>query len=299
MSSLKRFEGRLVVVSSIGLDEVYDGWVAPLEKNAHTSSLSVLDSSLPQITASTQGLGLAMAERMGSEGASVMISSRKQQAVDEVVTQLRAKGIDARGCACHVGDAEARRALVKQTQALFPGRPVYALVSNAAVNPATGPVLELPESAIDKILDINVKAAILLVKEFMGAGLLVKGSSVAFVSSWTGFSPGPPLGIYAVSKTALLGLVKALASELGPKGIRVNGLAPGLVPTKFASALVPGGGAQELTREQVERINPGNAIGRLGRPEDQAAAIAYLCSEDAAWVTGENLVVAGGVPSRL
>lgn len=260
------------------------------------------EGKLVVVTASTQGIGLAIAERLGSEGASVLVSSRKQKAVDETVAALRAKGIDARGCVAHVGDAQHRRDLVARTQELWPGRTVHALVSNAAVNPATGGILDLPESAIDKILDINVKSAILLCKEFVAAGLLVGGSSIVFVTSVTAFMPGPPLGMYAVSKTALLGLVKGLAVELGPRGIRVNGLAPGLVPTNFASALL--GGAKRapdsLTREEVEHINPGNLLGRLGRPEDQAAAVAYLCSDqDAGYVTGETLVVAGGVQSRL
>lgn len=116
------------------------------------------------------------------------------------------------------------------------------------------------------------------------------------------FLSGPPLGMYAVSKTALLGLVKGLAVELSPQGIRVNGLAPGLVPTNFSSALL-GSAAQSvngLSREEIERLNPGNLVGRLGTGHDQAAAVAFLCSDqDAGYVTGETLVVAGGVQSRL
>jgi len=117
-------------------------------------------------------------------------------------------------------------------------------------------------------------------------------SSIVFVSSYTAFNPTAPIAMYAVSKTALLGLTKALAEELGPDGIRVNCVAPGIVPTKFAAALVASPELEEANKAKT-------LLGRLGTPEDIAGAVAFLVSSDAGYVTGETLVVAGGMQSRL
>lgn len=172
-------------------------------------------------------------------------------------------------------------------------------------------------SAISKILDINGKNNALHFFEFLDAKYFTnssvvtcftvqsavllaqkvvkhmpRGGSIVFVSSYSAFSPSAPIGFYAVSKTALLGLTKALAEELGPDGITVNCIAPGVVPTKFADALV--------ANDELKALNESRTfLGRLGLPEDMAAAVAYLVSPDASYVTGETLVVAGGMQSRL
>ncbi|KAL0023016.1 hypothetical protein WJX79_008840 [Trebouxia sp. C0005] len=240
------------------------------------------------VTAATAGIGLGIAQRLGEEGAKVVICSRKQSNVDDTLKALKEKGIECTGCVCHVGN---RQHLQKFVQlAIDTYGQIDVLVSNAAVNPASGPLLSIPESAIDKTLEINIKAAIMLVKET--APHLTRGASIVFISSYTAFHPSQPLAIYAVSKTAVVGLTKALSDELGPKGIRVNCVAPGIVPTKFASALVEN---PELREQQ----RTANALKRLGTPQDMAAAVAYLSSDDASYVTGESLVVAGGLQSRL
>ncbi|GFR40523.1 hypothetical protein Agub_g1092 [Astrephomene gubernaculifera] len=242
------------------------------------------------VTAATAGIGLATAERLAQEGASVFICSRKQSNVDETVAALRSRGLEVAGCACHVGSAEQRRQLVEQCVKRYGG--LDMLVSNAAVNPGAGPLAETPPDVIDKILDINIKSAVLLVQEALPHLLRRPGASIVFVSSVTAFNPAAPIAMYAVSKTALLGLTKGLAAELGPRGVRVNCVAPGIVPTKFSAALVQ---TPELAARQAE----GTLLRRLGRPQEQAAAVAFLVSPDAAYVTGETLVVAGGMQSRL
>lgn len=176
------------------------------------------------VTAATAGIGLAIALRLGNEGAKVVISSRRQDNANEALQQLKQQGVDCCGCVCHVGSKQQLQQLVKLTLETY-GR-IDILISNAAVNPAAGPVLQTPDAAIDKILEINVRSPILLTKEV--APHLKPGSSIVYISSYTAFSPAPPIPMYAISKTALLGLTKALAEELGPKGIRVNCIAPGI-----------------------------------------------------------------------
>lgn len=247
-----------------------------------------LEGKVAIVTASTAGIGLGIVRRLASEGARVVVSSRKQQNVEETVQQLRAEGLQVAGIACHVGDGAAIKRLVQFTIDTY-GR-LDILVSNAAVNPAAGPILTMDDSAIQKVVDINIVSAVLLAKAAVPH--MARGGAILFVSSYSAFSPAPPIAMYAVSKTALLGLTKALAEELGPDGIRVNCVAPGIVPTKFASALVASPELEELNKSRT-------LLGRLGTPGDMAAAAAFLVSDDASYVTGETLVVAGGMQSRL
>jgi dehydrogenase/reductase SDR family protein 4 len=241
------------------------------------------------VTAATAGIGLGIATRLGQEGAKLVICSRKQNNVDETSKQLRGQGIDCQGCACHVGNKEHLKQLVQL--ALDSYGKIDVLVSNAAVNPTSGPILDMPEGSIDKILDINIKSAILLVKEVRPH--LKQGASITFISSYTAFNPASaPISMYAISKTAVVALTKALAEELGTDGIRVNAVAPGIVPTKFAAALV-------ASDEAAQQQKNANMLKRFGTPADMAAAVAYLASDDASYVTAEALVVSGGLQSRL
>ncbi|GAQ85581.1 indole-3-butyric acid response [Klebsormidium nitens] len=239
------------------------------------------------ITASTAGIGLGIARRLAQEGASVVISSRKEKNVNDAVAQLKKEGLEAFGVVCHVGSAEHRKKLIDETIQKYGKIDVF--VSNAAVNPGVGPILDMAESQLDKILEINVKVSVLLVRE--AAPHIPSGGSIILISSITAFNPGAPLAMYAVSKTALLGLTRGLAAELAPN-VRVNCVAPGIVPTHFASALV----ANEASKKAMEDQT---LLKRLGTPEDIAGAVAFLASDDAAYVTGETVVVAGGTQSRL
>ncbi|KAK4386733.1 Tropinone reductase-like 3 [Sesamum angolense] len=220
------------------------------------------------VTASTQGIGFGIAERLGLEGAAVVISSRRQNNVDEAVEKLKSRGIEVLG--------------------LKYGK-IDVIVCNAAANPAVDGILETKESVLDKLWEINVKTSVLLLQE--AAPHLQKGSSVIFVSSIAGYHPPQGLAMYGVTKTALLGLTKALAAEMAPD-TRVNCVAPGFVPTHFASFLT----TNESMRKSLEEKT---LLNRLGTTQDMAAAVAYLASDDASYVTGETLIVAGGMQSRL
>ncbi|XP_062161093.1 tropinone reductase-like 3 [Alnus glutinosa] len=239
------------------------------------------------VTASTQGIGFGIAERLGLEGASVVVSSRKQKNVDEAVEKLKARGIEVLGVVCHVSSAEQRKNLIDKTVQRY-GK-VDVVVSNAAANPSTDPILQTKESVLDKLWEINVKSSILILKDV--APYLQKGSSVVIISSITAYQPPPSMAMYAVTKTALLGLTKALAAEMAPD-TRVNCVAPGFVPTYFAASLIE----DESVKQEIEAKS---LLNRLGTTQDMAAAAAFLASDDAAYITGETLVVGGGTPSRL
>ncbi|KAI5062668.1 hypothetical protein GOP47_0023207 [Adiantum capillus-veneris] len=239
------------------------------------------------VTASTQGIGYAIARRLGLEGASVVISSRKQKNVDEAVQSLKELGIDVLGVACHVGNADHRKNLIKSAVDKFGRLDIF--VSNAAVSPSTDPILTMSEGALDKLWDINVKAGVLLIQE--AAPHLAEGGSVILISSVAGYNPQGHLAMYGVTKTALFGLTKALAAELAPN-VRVNCVAPGFVHTHLSDFIFQ----HEATKEEVKSHT---LLDRFGKADDMAAAVAFLVSDDAAYITGEVLPVSGGIPSRL
>ncbi|KAK9227733.1 hypothetical protein WN943_012788 [Citrus x changshan-huyou] len=221
------------------------------------------------VTASTQGIGLGVAERLGLEGASVVISSRKQKNVDKAVEKLKALGIEVIGIICHVSNEQHRKNLIDKTVEKY-GR-IDVFVLNAAVNPSATDLLKTKESD--------------------AAPHMQKGSSVVFISSIAGYQPPSAMAMYGVTKTALLGLTKALAAEMAPD-TRVNCVAPGFVPTHFAQAF--------LGNDTVRKALEGKTLlNRLGTTGNMAAAIAFLASDDASYITGETLVVAGGMASRL
>eukprot|EP00057_Strongylocentrotus_purpuratus_P031091 XP_783570.1 PREDICTED: dehydrogenase/reductase SDR family member 4-like [Strongylocentrotus purpuratus] len=166
------------------------------------------------------------------------------------------------------------------------------LVSNAAANPHFGNILDCDEQAWDKIFDINVKSTFLLVKESVPHMVSRGGGSIVVVSSIAGYMPFELLGPYSVSKTALLGLTKALTPQLSDMNIRVNCVAPGLVKTKFSSALLS---SEESTKLALSGI----PMKRAGTPDEISGIVSFLASDDASYITGENILVAGGAPSRL
>ncbi|KAI0235131.1 Dehydrogenase/reductase SDR family member 4 [Lamellibrachia satsuma] len=235
-------------------------------------------------------IGLAIAERLGRDGAHVVVSSRKKKNVDAAVHRLKAQKLSVSGIVCHVGDGDARKNLVEQTVKEQGG--VDILVSNAGINPAFGPILDTSDSAWDKILAINVKVGCLLAKEVVPHMKIRGGGSIVFVSSIVSYVPSQFLGAYSVSKTALLGLTKVLAEECAPEGIRVNCLAPGFIKTSFSSALWKN---EQLNKDLINSI----PMKRLGEPEECAGTVSFLVSDDARYITGETIVVSGGMTSRL
>lgn len=255
-------------------------------------------------------IGYAIAERLGQEGAKVVVSSRKEQNVSKAVTELSKSGLDVTGVTCHVANGADRRALFEKAVEKFGG--IDILVSNAAVNPEVGAVLDASESAWDKIFEVNVKSSFLLAKEVLPYIRQRKGGSIIFVSSIAGFQPFSLLGAYSVSKTALLGLTKAASQDLAMENIRVNCIAPGIVRTKFAAAVSIASMCREepMNWKQVyfqlhesesakETALANIPMRRFAEPKEIAGVCAFLASDDASYITGETIVASGGMPSRL
>ncbi|KAL3079201.1 hypothetical protein niasHT_039624 [Heterodera trifolii] len=253
-----------------------------------------LENKVAVITAATNGIGLAIAERLGHEGARVVVSSRDEDNVKRAIDRLVSSGLkrsDLAGCTCHVSNSDDRSRLLKLTIQRFGN--VHILVNNAGINPIFGDLLDVDESAWDKLFDVNVKAGFMLAKLFAPEIERSGGGSIVFNSSIGAYRSPQGIAAYGITKTALLGLTRALAESLAPKGIRVNAIAPGIIKTKMSKALWEG--IDE--RKSAEAI--GTLLGRLGMPEECAALVAFLCSSDASYITGETVPVAGGAYSRL
>ncbi|CAL1300763.1 unnamed protein product [Larinioides sclopetarius] len=265
-----------------------------LFKSAQIRNMSQLQGKLSGkvavVTASTEGIGLAIAKRLANDGASVVISSRKKHKVDEAVAEIKSISDNVSGIPCHVGKQEDRKLLLDFAVAKYGG--IDILVSNAAVNPVMCQVLDTNEEAWDKIFDINVKAAFLLTQA--AVPLLEKrgGGSIVYVSSIAAYKAMELLGAYSVSKTALLGLTKAAAAQCSSMNIRVNCLCPGIIDTKFSTAITSSDESLEIVKQTVP-------MRRVGNPDECAGIVSFLCSDDASYVTGESFVVAGGLYSRL
>ncbi|XP_065065246.1 dehydrogenase/reductase SDR family member 4-like [Rhopilema esculentum] len=265
--------------------------------NTHVCALSTssvnqskrLDGKVAIVTASTEGIGLAIAKDLGKNGAKVVISSRKEENVSNAIESLAKEGIDVKGVVCHVSKPEHRENLVNYTLKEYGS--IDVLISNAAANPVFGPILDTNEDAWDKILDVNVKSSFFLAKSCI-EHMQKKGGSIVFISSIAGFLPMPGLGAYSVSKTALFGLTKALSVECAPMNIRVNCVSPGVIKTKFSSALWS---SERILKSAMKQI----PLQRIGEPEDVSGLVTFLASDESKYITGENIVASGGMPSRL
>jgi len=233
------------------------------------------------VTASTAGIGLAIATRMAEEGGTVIVNSRKEKNVEEAVQAIKSRGFKAHGVAGNISNPESRLKLVKYIEENFGKLDVVVL--NHATSLHFGPTLETKEAAIDKTLDMNIKSSILLLKDLYPYVKKVKGN-ILVMSSYTGYDPGVRMGIYSLTKSALLGMVKLFAKEFHDDGVRVNGIAPGIIKTKLSEALWKGKEQEILQDMQVKR---------LGQPEDISNAAAFLCSSEADYITGETLAILG------
>ncbi len=238
------------------------------------------------VTGSSRGIGRAIAERMAEHGARVVVSSRSAAACEPVVEAIRAAGGTAMAVACNIGRKAEVQALVDQTLAEW-GR-IDALVCNAAINPHFGPLSTIGDDAWDRIMGSNIRSNLWLAN-LVAPGMAARGSgSITIVSSIAGLRGSPTIGAYGVSKAADMQLVRNLAVEWGPRGIRANAIAPGLVRTDFARALWEDAALlQRRTRD--------TPLGRIGEPDEIAGAAVFLAAASGRFMTGQTIVIDGGV----
>jgi NAD(P)-dependent dehydrogenase (short-subunit alcohol dehydrogenase family) len=237
------------------------------------------------VTGASRGIGLAIARSLVDRGARVVLTARKPEALSEAVEALGGPDVAA-AVPGNAGDPEHRAEAVRTAVEAFGS--LDMLVGNVGINPAYGPLMDLELDGFRKILDTNVVATLGLVQEAWRAWMAEHGGSVLLVASVAGLKSSQGIGAYGVSKAALINLTTQLAVELGP-AVRVNAVAPAVVKTRFAGALYEG------REEQVAALYP---VGRLGAPEDVGEAAAYLLGDGAGWVTGQTLVLDGGLLSR-
>ncbi len=238
------------------------------------------------ITGASRGIGEAIAVRMAEHGASVVLVARKPDALHGVVERIKANGGRALGIPGHTGKAEDVKAVVAKTVEHF-GK-VDILVNNAAANPYFGPMLQIEDAAWDKTFEVNVKGYFMMMRE-VANHLTARNApgSLINVASIAGLRSAPFQAVYGMTKAAVISMTQTLAQELGGSNIRVNAIAPGLVETKFAQAIV---GDEDMRKHVVDRT----ALGRHAQPDEIAGAAVYLASQAASYVTGQVLVVDGG-----
>ncbi|CAD5213624.1 unnamed protein product [Bursaphelenchus xylophilus] len=257
-----------------------------------------LEGRVAVITASTKGIGYAIADRLGHEGAKIVISSRKQSSVDRAVDQLIAGGLrreNVAGIVCHAADEAQQDRLLAFAKQTF-GK-INILVCNHGISPYVGNLMDIPEDTWDRMFEVNCRSIFLLTQKAAHYLKEAGGGAIVYTASVAGYKPQPKLALYGVTKTVLLAMTKAFAQGLAEMNIRVNCVAPGVIKTDFSRVLwdETATGAKPQTKSEKDI----NDLGRHGTPEEVAASVAYLVSDDSSYVTGESHVVSGGVACRL
>jgi len=244
--------------------------------------VGVLDHQVAIVTGASRGIGRAIAETFVREGARVVIVGRKQESLDQVAREI---GPAARAIACHVGRLAELENLVAITLREF-GR-IDILVNNAGTNVGQGPCLAVDEGQFDKMIEVNLKSAFRLTK-LVAPGMCERGSgSIINMSSMSGLRPQRQGMLYSMTKAALIMMTQCYALELGPKGVRVNAIAPGLIETALSEYYWK----DETRRSQILSKQP---IQRVGKPQDVAELALLLASERGSYITGQTFVTDGG-----
>ena len=244
--------------------------------------MEALKDRVAIVTGASRGIGLGVAAELVRQGARVCVTARGQEALDAAVAELGGPDV-AIGVPGKSDDAGHQAEAVARTVEAFGS--LDMLVNNTGINPVYGPIADVDPVAAAKILAVNVLAPLAWTRRARDAWMGEHGGSIVNVASIAGLRPSPGIGMYGISKAALIRLTTELAVELGPR-IRVNAVAPAIVKTKFATVLYEG------REEQVAAAYP---LRRLGVPEDIAGAVAFLLSDQASWITGQTLVLDGGV----
>jgi NAD(P)-dependent dehydrogenase (short-subunit alcohol dehydrogenase family) len=246
-----------------------------------------LTGRIALVTGSSRGIGRSMAEGLAEQGARVVISSRKEDVCKQTAAELNQRYGEgsAVAIACNAGYKEQIEALVEQTHSLL--GPIDILISNVGVNPFYGPSSEIPDTALDKILSTNIKCNHWLC-HLVAKDMVEKNNGSIMITASTGaFTPSLVIGTYHVSKLADIALVRNLALEYGPHGVRVNAICPGVIKTDFSRALWDNPEAQERAETQTP-------LRRLGEADDLKGVAVFLASDESSYITGQALTVCGG-----
>lgn len=234
------------------------------------------------VTGASRGIGFAIAQRLITQGARVAVTGRDADALEAAVKELGGPEV-AIGVAGKGDDPAHRTAVIDAVRDRF--GPVTTLINNIGINPAYGPLATLDLNAARKMAEVNLIGTLGWIQEALRGGLAETGGSVVNISSVSGVRPAPGIAFYGTTKAALIHLTEELAVELAPK-IRVNAVAPAVVKTRFASALYEGREAEVAATYPLQR---------LGNTDDVAGTVAFLCSPDASWITGQTIVIDGGL----
>lgn len=252
-----------------------------------TTELFDLSGQVALLTGASKGMGLAMATALAEHGSKVVVSSRKLDQCEIAAAEINELCGEERAVpiACNIGYKDQLEALVAETRSRL--GPIDTLIANAGVNPFYGSMSDIPDEAFDKIMGSNVRSNHWLC-QMVAPDMLAKGRGSIMITSSTGaFAGSEVLGTYNISKLADIALVRNLALEWGPKGVRVNAICPGLIRTEFARALWD-------NEEAVQRVNEQTPLRRLGESEDFKGIVVYLASDASAYMTGQALTICGG-----
>ena len=244
-----------------------------------------LDGKVAIVTGASKGIGEAIARGLAEFGAKIVVSSRKQEAVDAVAETFKNDGLEAIAIAANMGNVEEAHALIDQSVDAYGG--IDIIVNNAAANPVFGPIQKTEERAFDKIIDVNLKGPFELCKKAYPILKQRGGGSIIHISSIGGLTPEPGIGIYSVSKAGLINLTKAMAQDWGAENIRVNAICPGLIKTRFSEALW---GNEPILERFLQHL----PLKRVGTSDDIAGLAVYLASDAAAYCTGGVYLIDGG-----
>ena len=250
-----------------------------------------VENKVAIVTGGSRGIGESIAKALGQSGAKVAIASRKKDGLDGAAERLRAAGVEVLPIVCHTGKASDVKALVEQVVGTF-GK-VDILVNNAATNVHFGPLITADDSAFDKNFEVNVKGYFYTSRE-VAKHLIARDApgSIINVASIVALGGALMQGVYAMTKAAVLSMTQTFAVELAASKIRVNAIAPGLVDTKFASAIVQ-------NKDILDRFMGKIAMGRYAQPDEIAGAALFLASDAGSYVTGQTIVVDGGTTINI
>ena len=245
-----------------------------------------LDGKVALITGASRGIGEAIARGFAADGADVVLAARRQEDLDRVAESINgAGGGRALAVACHTGRTESIDGLFERIQGHF-GR-VDVLVNNAATNPEFGPAVNTSEEALQKTLEVNVKGYFIMSQRAARMMIEQGSGSIVNIASILGIRPQPNMLVYSMTKAAVINMTQGMARELGGSGIRVNAVAPGVIETRFAAALLE----NPVLMGQIKAVTP---LGRQGQPEEIVGAALYLASDAASYTTGAVIVCDGG-----